>query len=232
MSGLLKYEVPTATQNIGDNYIEDFEMMQTPELQSYADGKDYQSLDFIDADSGSIKYEQLGDVDNLIALEDDNFYGADAYDDFDGEYGANGRRTRRRRPSSRSSRGSRSRTGRRSSGRARSFFGSIGDGIRRRSEARQQRRLERIKGRNARKLTEEKAKIAQARAMGKGAQAELEIAKTLGATAQAQEKKGLSRGAIIGITIGALAVIGVIAYFVIKKKKAGALATPVLKPAV
>ncbi len=216
MGSLLKYEVPTATQNIGDNYIEDFEMMETGELQSYADGKDYQSLDFIDADKGSIKYEQLGEVDNLIALEDDNFYGADAYD------GANGRRSPAR--SSRSSR-----TGGRTSSRRRAgFFGGIGDAIRRSSDARRQRRLARVEGRQSRKQTDADAKLETARSLGKGSEADIQIAKSLGSQPQEELKKGLSKGAIIGITIGALVVIGVVAYFVIKKKKAGALVTPAI----
>jgi hypothetical protein len=217
MNEKLNYEVPTATQNIGDNYIEDFELMATQELSSYADGSDYQSIEFSDT-KGSIKYDELGDVSGLIALDDDNFYGA------------NGRRNTR----------SRSRKGNaRSSGRSNArrgslggFLGGVGEEIKLGREARRERRLARVEGRQARKMTEAQAQVETARAMGKGTEAELEIAKTLGATAQAQQKKGLSTGAIIGITIGALAVIGVIAYFVIKKKKAGSLATPVLKPAV
>jgi hypothetical protein len=212
MDETLKYEVPTATQNIGDRYIEDFELMEAPELSSYADGSEYQSVDYLN-EKGSIKYADLGGINDLIALQDDNFYGA------------SGNRTtsRNRRKTSRNRKTARRDSARRSVG---GFLGEIGEELKRGREARRQRRMTRVEGKSARKLEEAKAQSETARSIGKGAEAELEIAKTL-AKQTPEVKKGLSTGAKIGIAVGILAVVGVVAYFIIKKRKSVSVVAPV-----
>lgn len=207
MNGTLKYEVPTATQNIGDRYIEDYELMETQELSSYADGGDYQSLDFID-EKTSVKYDELGDVSNLIALQNDNFYGV------------NGERHSNFLPllATQTKRGQKMVKG--------TFLDKKVRAENR--KARQERQKTRVEGRQLRKQTEADAQLETARSLGKGSEADLEIAKSLAGKPQAEQKKGLSTGAIIGISIGALVVIGVIAFFVIKKKNAGALSKPAI----
>lgn len=210
----LNYEVPTATQNIGNNYVEDFELMQTQELSSYADGGDYQALDFID-EKGSIKYNDLGGYDNLIALQDDNYYGVNGeeHSNFLPLLAAPLSQTR---------------TGQKMT------KGTFLDKkvIAERRDARNKRRQTRVEGRQSKKLTEAQAQLEASKALGKGAEADAQIAKALVGEDEKNKKKGLSTGAIIGISIGALAVIGLITFFIIKKRKAGAVPMPMPKPAI
>jgi hypothetical protein len=70
------------------------------------------------------------------------------------------------------------------------------------------------------KQTSAEAQRTAAESLGKDSQADVELARAI-ATSPVQQKKGLSTGAIVGITLGGLAVVGLITYFVIKSKNKG-----------
>ena len=67
----------------------------------------------------------------------------------------------------------------------------------------------------AKATTAEGQKLA-AESLGKESQSDIALAKAI--SSNPSEKKGLSTGAIVGIVIGSLALIGTVAYFVIKSK--------------
>lgn len=69
------------------------------------------------------------------------------------------------------------------------------------------------------KQTSAEAQRTAAESLGKDSQADVELARAI--ATKPEEKKGLSTGAIVGITLGGLAVVGLITYFVIKSKNKG-----------
>jgi hypothetical protein len=82
-------------------------------------------------------------------------------------------------------------------------------------QASRDRRQTRVQSRANTRELQAKAQLEAAKGISKGAGADIALAKAL----EEKPKKGLSTGAIIGISIGGLAVVGLIAFMVIKKKK-------------
>lgn len=87
----------------------------------------------------------------------------------------------------------------------------------RRRERRQARKDTRVGARSQKKILQAQAQSDVAKSLGDQS-GDIALAKALG-TPQAEQKKGLSTGAIIGITLGGLALVGAIVYFAIKKNK-------------
>ncbi len=95
-------------------------------------------------------------------------------------------------------------------------------------KARASRRAERrkrgflgLKDRARRKQTEADAQLAAAKSIGKESKADVALAKslgTLGGSRKPAPKKGLSTIALVGIGVGALALVG-LTIFLIKRKK-------------
>ncbi len=184
-NGKLDYIATITSQNVSDRYNEDIGFMDSPEGMSFADGTNFTSAEVSDIKTG-INYQDLGDVNDIYAINDDNFYSA------------TGRRSRRRA------------TVRRAGS---SVWGEVQKGL----EARRKRRQTRVEGKAGRKQTEAQAQLEASKGIGAGAQADAELARSLGRSTE-DGKKGLSTGAIVGIVLGGLAVVGVVAYMIIKKK--------------
>jgi hypothetical protein len=93
-----------------------------------------------------------------------------------------------------------------------------------RKELRTQSKADARRGRvDAKKMQAESQRLA-AQNFGKESQSDIELAKALqtpGSTARTTESKGLSTGAIIGIALGGLALLGLGVYFVMKSKNKG-----------
>jgi hypothetical protein len=176
------------------------------------------NIDFFDG-AGRPDYEMYDDYSDFDS----------DYDDLDGEsfdYATGRRRRKSRRKTSR-------RSERREDGRPRRRRASgsnVGEFARDRLARRDARVDERRKARDERRKAKSSAKSAEV-------QARAELTKSLAApdTTTAQvlatlqggdgtksataERKGLSTGAVIGIALGSLALLGLGAYFVLRKKK-------------
>jgi hypothetical protein len=193
-NGLLGYNVVTTTQNVNKNYIEDEGFMNSPEGLSFADGDTFVNTEMSDVKRG-VNYSDLGDVSDIYAINDDNFYNA------------NGRRLTRRSASRRSA-------GRRTTGGVRGAVRSVGGTLSDSLQASRDRRQTRVQSRaNAREL-QAKSQLEAAKGIAKGSQADMAIAKALATP----KKKGLSTGAIIGIVVGGVLALGVIAFIIVKNK--------------
>lgn len=72
--------------------------------------------------------------------------------------------------------------------------------------------------RQKRKATDAKARLAASKGLAKGAQTDKELLKALSPTKKEENKKGLSTFAKIGIGVGIVAILGIGAYFLLKKK--------------
>lgn len=76
-----------------------------------------------------------------------------------------------------------------------------------------------LDNRQKRKTIEAKAQLAASKGLSKSAESNKELYKALAPTAtQSSKSKGLSTGAKIGIGVGVAAVLGIGAYFLLKKK--------------
>lgn len=112
-------------------------------------------------------------------------------------FGANGVKKRRKK----------SRRGRRKLG---------GGGLKRFMQAQRDRRDLRAKSKAEERTTQAKAQLESAKAMSKSVAGDVAIAKALKSS---EPKKGMSTGVKIAIGVGALLVVGVVGYFLVKGKK-------------
>lgn len=107
-------------------------------------------------------------------------------------------------------------------------LGMLKDGIDRRNspeglarrDARKQQRLDIRKSKVEAKQTLANAQVESAKQMGKGSEADLELAKSLGKNAEQPTEKGLSKGMKIGVAVGVVLILGVVGFIVYKKMSA------------
>jgi hypothetical protein len=90
-----------------------------------------------------------------------------------------------------------------------------------RQDERQARKTERVMSKSQARTTKADAQKLASESLGKESQSDIALAQALSQPVKPVEKKGLSTGAIVGITLGGLAVVGIITYFVIKSKNKG-----------
>lgn len=72
--------------------------------------------------------------------------------------------------------------------------------------------------RQKRKATQAKAQLAASKGLAKSAENDKQLLRVLSTTKKEENKKGLSTFAKVGIGVGVAAVIGLGAYFLLKKK--------------
>lgn len=171
---------------------------------------------FMNADGG-IDYENLGDVNDIYAINDDNFYAANGIDyenlgdvediyalNDDNYYAANGRRARRaRRASAR----------RETAGRV---LGGVGSEVSKSLDAIRKRREMRVKGRMQAKVGEAEAKKLTAQAMGAGASSDAALAQALAGNTQPTQT-GMSKNTKTLLIVGGVVVLGVVGFILYKK---------------
>ncbi len=75
-----------------------------------------------------------------------------------------------------------------------------------------------IDSRQKRKATDAKARLVASKGLAKGAQSDKELLKVLSPTKKEENKKGLSTFAKVSIGVGIVAILGIGAYFLLKKK--------------
>lgn len=170
---------------------------------------------FMNADGG-IDYENLGDVKDIYAVNDDNFYAAEGIDyenlgdtkdiyalNDDNFYAANGRRARR----------SARRSARRNA-RAR-LAGGVGSEISKSLEASRKRKELRLK----RKQTAADAQKLSAKAMGAGATSDAALAQALSSGNAQPTQTGMSKTTKTLLIVGGVVVLGVVGFMLYKKYK-------------
>jgi hypothetical protein len=167
-SGLVRYEVAYGV---------------TPVYSNVQEG-------FMNADGG-INYEDLGDLKDLIAANNDNFYSADGenYSNFLPLLATQTKAGQK------------------------VVKGTFLDKKERanRRERRQARKDARVQA----KVGYSEAQKTSAEAMGKGAEADTKLAESL--KTKTSEKKGLSKNAKIGLIVGGVLLLGVVGFFIYKK---------------
>jgi preprotein translocase subunit Sss1 len=102
--------------------------------------------------------------------------------------------------------------------------GGLFSGFRKAQAKREKRRMLREKSKSEARVQKAKAKVGladaqkeSAKQMGKGSEADLELAKSLGKNAEQPNEKGLSKGMKIGIAVGVVLILGVVGFIVYKK---------------
>ena len=116
--------------------------------------------------------------------------------------------------------------------RSRTTLGTIGENVfgkrtifnaderARRRERRQARKDTRVQSRGQARSLQAQAQADIARSMGDQS-GDIALANALKDSEKGGKKKGLSTGAIVGIVIGGLAIVGVVAYLIMKNKGTG-----------
>jgi hypothetical protein len=107
--------------------------------------------------------------------------------------------------------------------------GGLFSGMRKAQAKREKRRMLREKSKSEARVQKAKAKVGladaqkeSAKAMGKGTEGDIALAKSLEAKPDSEPvKEGLSKGAKIGIAVGVAVVLGIVGFIVYKKMKKG-----------
>jgi hypothetical protein len=107
--------------------------------------------------------------------------------------------------------------------------GGLFSGMRKAQAKREKRRALKNKSKDEARILKAKSKqtladaqIESAKAMGKGTEGDIALAKSLEAKPDAEPvKEGLSKGAKIGIAVGVAVVLGIVGFIVYKKMSAG-----------
>jgi hypothetical protein len=104
--------------------------------------------------------------------------------------------------------------------------GGFWKNFRKNQKMRQARRNERNKSKNEARTGKAKAKqtlaeaqIESAKALGKGTEGDIALAKSLEAKPDKEVKEGMSKGVKIGIAVGVVVILGVVGFIVYKKMK-------------
>jgi hypothetical protein len=104
--------------------------------------------------------------------------------------------------------------------------GGFWKNFRKNQKIRQARRNERNKSKNEARTMKAKAKqglanaqIESAKALGKGTEGDIALAKSLEAKPDKEVKEGMSKGVKIGIAVGVVVILGVVGFIVYKKMK-------------
>lgn len=104
--------------------------------------------------------------------------------------------------------------------------GGFWKNFRKNQKIRQARRNERNKSKNEARTGKAKAKqtlaeaqIESAKALGKGTEGDIALAKSLEAKPDKEVKEGMSKGVKIGIAVGVVVILGVVGFIVYKKMK-------------